>query len=178
MKAYFYNEENYKNEIPQQFNIEDIKRCKIYDTEPKELESFPMIILNNGSGGVVNGGLGDISSELYDYNGDLIGYRYGGMYDFSITLEVATRSVYEREFLADLVAMVLRVQLKRQLEADGILIKDIKFTGESSIMLNSDKIYISNITLSIWSQWYENIEFIPIDNVNLNFDLSNKGGNV
>lgn len=137
-----------------------------------------MIILNNGSGGIINGGLGDISSELYDINGDLIGYRYGGIYEFTITLEVAARSSYERELMADLVAMVLRVQLKRPLEANGVLIKDVKFTGESSIQLDADKIYVSNITLSIWSQWYENVEFMPIDDVNLKFDLSNKGGNV
>ena len=93
------------------------------------------------------------------------------MYELTITLEIATRSTFDREFLADMIAMALRVQLRRKLESVGILIKDVKFTGESSLQLNSDKIYVSNLTLSIWSEWYDNVELIPIDEVNIGLDL-------
>lgn len=157
--------------IPPQLTIDHVKDIQVYDTEPNTLEKFPMIVVNSGSGNIISGGLGDMSIELTNEYGDLIGYRYGGMYELTITLEIATRSTFDREFLADMIAMALRVQLRRKLESVGILIKDVKFTGESSLQLNSDKIYVSNLTLSIWSEWYDNVELIPIDEVNIGLDL-------
>lgn len=155
--------------IPPELTIDHVKKIKVFDTEPNTLEEFPMIVINSGSGNIISGGLGDMSMEITNEYGDLIGYRYGGMYDLTITLEIATRSTFDREFLVDMIAMALRIQLRRILESQGILIKDVKFTGETSLQLNSDKIYVGNLTLSIWSEWYDNVELIPIDEVNIGF---------
>lgn len=172
LNLFLQNPDNYVHMLPDGIDIETISSAKVYDTEPNQLESFPMVIISNGSSNVITGGIGgDFSSELYDSNGDLWGYRYGGMYDLSITIEVACRTVFEREFLSDLVLMALRVHLRRKLESIGILIKDARTNGESSVMLNAGKIYVGNLSLSIWAEWYNTIELTQIDNVNVKFNI-------
>ena len=172
LKLFLQNPDNYLHILPENIDLETISECMVYDTEPSQLEKFPIVIISNGSANVITGGIGgDFSSELYDSNGDLWGYRYGGMYDLTITIEVACRSVFEREFLTDLVLMALRVHLRRKLESIGILIKEARTNGESSVLLNAGKVYVSNLTLSIWAEWYNTIELTQIDNVNVNFNI-------
>ena len=174
LNAFIQNSDNYSHIIPDKLEIENLKNCIVYDTEPKVLENFPMIIVSNGNATIISGGIGnDFVKEITDLNGDLCGYRYGGMYDINITIEVAARSVYEREAITDLIMMALRVYLRRKLEAQGILIKDTRTNSETSILINSDKIYINNLSLSIWAEWYEDIQLVsPIDNVNITFNVN------
>ena len=172
LNLFLKNSDNYLHILPNTIPVDTISSCIVYDTEPAQLEKFPMVIISNGSSNVITGGIGgDFSSELYDSEGDLWGYRYGGMYDLSVTVEVACRTVFEREFLTDLVLMALRVHLRRKLESIGILIKDARTNGESSVAINANKVYITTLTLSIWAEWYNVVELAPIEDVNVNLNI-------
>lgn len=172
LKLYISNTENYTHLIPPQLDISNVLNTQVWDTEPLELTTYPSIILSNAGGNVNTGGLGDMVSEYYDQMGELKGYRYGGMYDLNFTLEIAALNTFTREFLTDLVIMALRVQLKRKIEAEGILIKDIRYSSESVVNFNNNKYYVSTINLTTFSQWYEDIDFTSLDDVNISI-----GGN-
>ena len=61
--------------------------------------------------------------------------------------------------------------LRRKLESIGILIKDARTNGESSVAINANKVYITTLTLSIWAEWYNVVELAPIEDVNVNLNI-------
>ena len=170
LQMYLSNIDNYRHLIPSELSEEHFEVIRVYDTEPEELRVLPVIILNSGSGDMVTAGIGDMAQELYSDDGELVGYRYGGIYEFNLVLEVGTKTTFSREFLTDLITKALRFQLRRKLEREGILIKNMRFAGESKIQYGSDSIFVSTINFSTWSEWYEDIELLPIEDVNINFN--------
>lgn len=165
LKGFLSNYENYQNYCPKDFS-----NTMIFDKEPNEVRQFPLIIVSGGNGQIITGGLQDFAQELLDYHGDLIGYRYGGMYEFSLTIDLGTRSTRDREMLSDLVAMALRVHLRRYIEAEGVIIKDMRYGGETEIPYDSDKAYITSIQFTTWSEWYRDIDLLDITEINLDFN--------
>ncbi|MNJ90211.1 hypothetical protein D3C87_78050 [compost metagenome] len=169
LRGFLANYENYSNFCPKDYS----KLAGVYDIEPNEQRKFPLVIITGSSGQVITGGLQDFVEELYDEVGDLRAYRYGGMYEFNITINIATKSTLDREQFSDLVAMALRVLIKRHIEREGIIIKDMRYGGESETTYDSDKIYIGSIQFTTWSQWYQDINLLDIGKINLEFDDRN-----
>jgi hypothetical protein len=169
---YFANRENYIHRLPENLDdsVFDQLKEQVWDTEPEDLRNLPLVVISGSSGNMITSGLGDFSTELYTDDGELYGYRYGGIYEFSLTVEVATRSTLEREVLTDLVSSALRFSVRRKMEAEGILVKDMRYGGESTLNYTSDHIYISTINLATWSEWYEDVELLPVEKVSINFD--------
>lgn len=153
-------------------NITDIdcSEIQIFDKQPNRLLKFPTILIIAVNGNYINSGIGDICSELYDEFGNCIGYRYSGMLELPITIEMATKTSKERDLLVDLISLALRVILRRQLESAGILIKDIRYGGESEIQYDSDKIYISNLQFTTWSEWYEDVNLLPLTGISVDIE--------
>lgn len=141
---------------------------EIWDTEPEQLRNLPLVVISGSTGNMITGGLGDMAAELYNSAGELIAYRYGGMYEFSLTVEVAARDTLEREVLTDIVTSALRFGIRRKMEAEGILVKDMRYGGESTLQYSSDRIYVSTINLTTWSEWYEDFDLMPVDKVSIN----------
>jgi len=169
LKAYLRNYNNYKH-----YCNKDYSNVNVYDKEPNDLRSFPTIIISGSGGQVVAGGLSDIVQEIrHPKSNELIGYRYGGMYDFNISIDIGTRSTLDREILTDLVTMALRFQLKRYMEREGILVKDMRYGSETEIQYDSDKLYISNIQLSTFSEWYQDINLLPLEDLNVEVKMKN-----
>ncbi|AEO93437.1 gp177 [Bacillus phage G] len=170
LKGFLANYENYQN-----FCEIDFSHAMVYDKEPNELRSFPLAIVSGSNGQVITGGLQDFAHEIHNQFGDLVAYRYGGMYEFNITIDLGTRSTFDRELFSDLIAMALRVHLRRHIEREGIIIKDMRYGGEAEIPYDSDKVYASSIQFTTWSEWYKDIDLLDIADINLNFnrDLNN-----
>lgn len=169
LRGFLENYDNYRKFCPKDFSS-----AKIFDKEPNELREFPLVIVSGGNGQMITGGLQDFAHELTNEYGDLIGYRYGGMYEFNISIDIGTRSTRDRELFSDLIAMALRVHLRRYIEKEGIIIKDMRYGGESEVPYDSDKVYITSIQFATWSEWYQDIDLLDIGNINISFDGKTK----
>lgn len=170
LKMYFNNLTNYAELIPPQLDKNHYTGLPIYDTQPEDLRKFPMIIISSTMGNCVSAGLGDMASEIYDENTlELIAYRFGGMYEFSLTFEIAAGSSLEKEVLADLVARALRFSLKRPLQSEGIVVKAVNYSNDSIVALNSgSNIYVQLLSVPVWAEWYEDVKLTPVTGININ----------
>lgn len=162
LKLFLRNYDNYKKVCPK-----DYSHAEIYDKEPNELRQFPTVILSSASGQMVTTGLSDLATEIRDSDGDFIGYRYGGIYEFNIVMEIGTRSTLDREVFSDLVAMALRFHLRKYMEQKGVIVKDMRYGSETEVPYDTDKIYVSSLQLSTWSEWYHDFELLPLNGVNI-----------
>lgn len=165
LRGFLANYENYER-----FCSKDFSHAKIFDKEPNELREFPLVIVSGSSGQMITGGFQDFAQEVLNHHGDLIAYRYGGMYEFNISIDIGARSTLDREIFSDLIAMALRVHLKRYIERDGIIIKDMRYGGESEVPYDSDKVYVSSIQFATWSEWYQDVDLLDVAEINLDFD--------
>ena len=50
----------------------------------------------------------------------------------------------------------------------------MRYGGESEVPYDSDKVYVSSIQFTTWSEWYQDIDLLDIDNIKLNFDGGTK----
>jgi len=177
LRQFISNEENYRDFINDESDksqtelIEEFKSMNIYDSTPEALLSYPYVIISGGSGQMSSAGLGgDFATELYDsVNGELIGYRHGGYYDgLSLNVEVGALKKAEQEILNDLISTALRLNLRRKLESQGVLVKSIQNNGETSIQYDSRLLYTSTLQLSIFTEWYEDIMLLPGEEIKIN----------
>lgn len=168
LRSYFANYKNYSRKIPQQISEDLFTKAIFYDTEPEQLRSFPVAILVGGSGRMVTSGLSDFAQEIVDpRSGELIAYRYNGIYEFSFVIELGCRSTLEREVFTDLVAKALRHSLRRYMEAEGVLVTTLDYGGESIVNYDSNHIYVSQLKVTTWSTWFEDEELLPNDGFNV-----------
>lgn len=177
LREFFRNEKNYIRMLPKEIRHDSFINMNIYDTNPEQLITFPMIVISGSNGRMVTAGIsGDFASELYDDDGNLYAYLYGGMYEFNVEVEIGTRTPLEREVLMDITAMALRFLARRDMERKGILIKELSYGGENKIPYDSDMIYTSVINLQTFSEWYEKVELMPLSEATIDiteqrFDL-------
>jgi len=167
LKAYLRNYDNYKHLCPK-----DYSQSEIFDKEPNELRVFPSVIVTGSNGQFITSGLSDVAYEIYhpDTN-EVIAYRYGGMYEFNVSIDIGTRSTLDREMFTDLVTMAFRFHLRRYMEKNGVLVKDMRYGGESEVPYDSDKIYVSSVQFTTWSEWYQDVELLPMDGINIDFEM-------
>lgn len=170
LRGYIHNSENYEHLLTDKITVDDIKKIKVYDTTPDVLVDYPIVVISGGSGDIQSLGLADFKQEQYNQFGDVIGYLYGGTYNFNLTMEVATLSSYQHEFISDFLVEALRIYLYRKLEAKGIVILDMKYNSESTLNEANNVIFISNISLTIWSQWNQFVDLLDIKNVKIDID--------
>ena len=131
----------------------DYTKCEIFDKEPNVLRTFPVILITAANGNYINSGLGDVGEEIVDENGIYVGVKYAGQLELPITIEAGTRSTKDRDILIDLLSAAIRIIFKRDLESNGIIIKDMRYGGESEILYDSDKLYIATLNLTVWMEW-------------------------
>lgn len=174
LRGYIYNSENYAHLLTDKITIEDIKKIQVYDSTPDVLTNFPMVVISGSNGDINNFGLADFKQEQYNEFGDIMGYLYGGNYNFNLTMELATLSSYSNEFISDFLVNALRIYLYRKLEAKGILITSVKYNGDSTVTDKNNIIYISNIGLTVWNQWSEYIDLLDVKNVNVEIKGDNE----
>ena len=175
LRVYFNNPKNYRNKLPRQISDEHFTNAVFYDSEPEELREFPVVILSAGNGNMVTTGLGDMGREVLDpRTGTVIAYRYEGVYEFSITLDIACRNPLDREVFTDLVAKALRFSLRRYIQNQGIIIKDASYAGETTAEYNSDKIYISQLKFNTWSTWIEDVDLLDPNEFNIQIETAMK----
>lgn len=170
LRQYISNENNYKHLVDHEVILDNLKKLHIYDATPEVLIDWPSIIISGGNGQLTSAGIGgDFATELYDaVNGELVGYRYGGMYDLSINIEIRAFANTEQEILNDLLSTALRLHLRRKIESQGVLVKSLQNSGESTMMYDSRLLYISNLQLQVWTEWYEDTMLLPADNITIN----------
>ena len=174
LRMYFKNKQNYLGLLPKNINDTVFDDMDIYDTTPEDLLKFPLLVVSGSNGSMITSGLGDFASEIYDSQGDLNGYLYGGQYNFSITIEVATRTTLEREVLSDIVTSALRFAIRRKMEAHGVLITDMQYGSEATLKYDSNLIYQVPINLAVWSEWYDEFKLLPIDGINTSMTVTEK----
>lgn len=147
----------------------DFSSTLIYDKDPNDLRALPAVVITGGNGQLITGGLSDFAEEVRDPNtGELAYHRFGGMYEFSISVDIGTKTTKERELLTDLVSLAYRVHLRRFMEKEGVIVKDMRYGGEVEEMSDSDKIYVSTIQLTTWSEWIQDVDLITLDDLNIN----------
>jgi len=168
---YLANPKNYIHLISQEVDPTRYVNIDVYVTEPEDLRDFPVIIISGSSGEMITAGLGDMALELHNpITNELVAYRYGGIYEFNLTVEIGTRSTVDREVLTDLITHALRFAIRRKMEAKGVLVKSMRYAGETSVQYNSNNVYVSQINLSTWSEWYDDIELLPAESFDININ--------
>lgn len=109
--------------------------------------------------------------------GSTIGFRYQGFYEFTLVIDIACRNPLDREVFTDLVAKALRWQLRRFIQNQGIIIKDLSYAGETTLDYNSDKIYVSQLRVNTWSTWVEDVDLLDPDEFTLDMSMSTVNDN-
>ena len=172
LRQYFRNPKNYKRKLPPNFPEDCFKNIDFYATEPEELRTFPTVILTSSAGQMVTAGLGDMCSEIRDpRTSTIVAYRYQGFYEFSVQIDIGCKSPTEKEILTDFIAKAIRFDLRRFIQTNGILIKNVSYQGESTIDYNSDKIYISQLRIETFSTWVEDRELLDPNEINVKVTL-------
>ena len=156
LRAFFNNPDNYAHLLPRQLSRDVFTDMIIFDSFAEQLTKFPMIVVSNSSGRMIAGGISnDFASEVYNKDGTVEGYLYGGMYEFNIEVEVGTKTTLEREVLMDITASALRWSLRRRMEYYGVIVREVTYGGENKIQYDSDFIYTSMINVQTYSEWTE-----------------------
>lgn len=178
LRLYFNNPKNYKKKLPSQISDNHYTEAVFFDTTPEEMRSFPLVILSSGVGEMITSGLGDMCQEIKDpRTGAIIAYRYEGFYEFNITFDIGCRSTLDREVFTDLLAKALRFSLRRYIQNQGIIIKDVSYAGETIVDYNSDKIFVSQLKVKTWSVWVEDVDLLDEDEFNINMTMQAKYDN-
>jgi len=173
LRLYLNNPKNYRRKLPSQISDNHFTQCEVYDAEPEQLRSFPTIIITAGSGNMITSGLGDMCSEVIDpRTGCVMAYRYQGIYEFSLTIDIGCKNPLDSEVLTDIIAKGLRFSLRRYIQNQGVIIKDASYVGQTTIDYNSDKIYISQLRFNTWSTWIEDVDLLDPDEFNLDLSMS------
>ena len=173
LRLYFNNPKNYRKKLPSQISDEHFVQTAFYDAEPEELRQFPTVIITASSGNMVTSGLGDMCSEVLDpRTGSVIAYRYQGIYEFSIAIDIGCKTPLESEVLTDLIAKAVRFSLRRYIQNQGVIIKDGSYAGEKTIEYNSDKIYVTQLRFNTWSTWIEDVDLLDPDEFNIDMSMS------
>ncbi len=166
LRAFLTNYDNYKTVC-----ATDFSGTAVFVESPYELRSWPMIVLSGGTGPMVTTGLSDLATEIYNEDhSSVIGYRYAGIYQFNIQVDLACRTTVDRDRLIDLVTLAYRLLLRRYLEVRGVLVTGMSYGAQTDTLYNTDKIYLATLTASTWSQWYNDVPFLPLSDVVLNFN--------
>jgi len=166
LRAFFANPDNYANLLPGQLPYDVFTKMNIYDSFPEVTLTFPMLIISSSSGRMITPSINNsFASEIYDNAGDLEGYLYGGMYEFSLEIEIGSKSTLEREILMDIVAAAMRFSLRRRMEYHGIIVKEVSYSGENQIQYNADMIYTSTINIQTFSEWFDYYRLLPITSI-------------
>ena len=178
LRLYFRNPKNYIHKLPKQIPDTLFANAVFYDCEPEELRKFPTVIVTSFAGSIVTAGLSDFCEEILDpRTKQVIAWRYQGFYEFGIQIDIGCKNTLEREVFADLIAKALRFSLYRFIQNQGIIIKNVSYSGESSIEYNSDKIYIASIKLDTWSSWVEDVELLDPNEFSLKGTVSLSNSN-
>lgn len=175
LRLYLNNPKNYQKKLPQQISDNHFTECDVYDSQPEELRRFPTIIITAGSGNMITSGLGDMCSEVLDpRTGSVIAYRYQGIYEFSITVDIGCKNPLDSEVLTDIVAKALRFSLRRAIQNQGIIVKDASYVGQSTLEYNSDLIYVTQLKFNTWSTWIEDVDLLDPDEFNLDLSMNTR----
>ena len=176
LRAYFGNKKNYRNKLPHILNEDVFVNTVFYDAEPQELRSFPFAIISNTSGSMVTAGLGDMSAEIRDpRTSTIMAYRYQGFYELALSIDICCQSPLEREVLTDFIAKAIRFDLRRFIQNNGVIVKDLSYGGETTAEYNSDKIYISQLKVNTWSNWVEDRELLDPNEFNIRVTMDTNG---
>jgi hypothetical protein len=161
LRLYFRNPKNYRHKLPRQIPEDRFKDAVFYDCEPEQLRKFPTVIVTTFGGSMVTMGLSDFCQSIHDpRDGHTIAWRYQGAYEFTTQIDIGCKTTLEREVFADLLSKALRFSLRRFIQNQGIIIKNVSYSGDSSIEYNSDKIYVASIKIDTWSSWIEDVEML------------------
>lgn len=174
LRSYFGDVNNYKMYLPPQIQPEhySVLSENIFSTDPETLRKFPLMLISSNGGDIVSAGIGgDIAGEMYNVNTNSMNMVYGGIYNLNFTLEIATRTTLDRDVLTDLVVEVLRFTLRRNLENYGIIIKNVRYSGNTSEPYDSNKVYISSLSIETHTEYYKAYDPITIDTVKLDLNL-------
>ncbi len=172
LRLYFQNPRHYRNKLPKQISDELFTTTVFSAAEPEDLRSLPMVIITAASGNLVTAGLGDMGTEIRDARtGAIVAYRYEGFYELSFNIDVGCRTPLEREVLADLVAKAIRFDLRRFMQNNGVLVKDLSYAGEAVVDYNSDKIYTSQLRVNTWSSWVEDRQLLDPDEFDIHITM-------
>jgi ribosomal protein L5 len=175
LRLYFRNPKNYRHKLPKQIPEDRFKDTSFYDCEPEKLRKFPTVIVTTFGGSMVTMGLSDFCQAVTDpRTGHTIAYRYQGGYEFTTQIDIGCKTTLEREVLADLISKALRFSLRRFIQNQGIIIKNVSYAGDSSIEYNSDKIYLASIKIDTWSSWVEDVELLDPEEFTLKAAMSLK----
>lgn len=175
LRAYFNNSKNYRNKLPRQLASTCFEKAVFYDSEPQQLREFPFAIISNMSGNMVTAGLGDMCSEVLDpRTSTIIAYRYQGFYELTTSIDICCQNPLEREVFTDFIAKAIRFDLRRFIQDNGVLVKDVSYGGETTAEYNSDKIYIAQLKVNSWSNWVEDRQLLDPDEFNIRVTMDTK----
>ena len=178
INMYLHNKDNYAHLMPKELPADAFEHIIVYDTNPESLRQFPMVVISASSGKYQTAGLADVGHELYDNYGNEIGIMYCGILNFTLSIEVGTRTPLEREVLVDIISSAMRFDIRRKLEHHNYLIYDASIGGENRINYTSQFIYTTELTFQVWSEWYDTFYYNKIDSVKLPkniYSVTNKG---
>lgn len=173
LRLYFRNPEHYRRKLPRQIPDERFAETAIYVSEPEELRSWPAMIITGSSGAMVTAGLADFCHEIRDFRtGAIAALRYQGFYELAVNVDLGCRSPLEREVLTDLTAKALRFDLRRFIQNNGVLIKNVTYGGETTAEYTTNKVYAAQLKVDTWSTWVEDRSLLDPDEFNVRVTMA------
>jgi len=145
--------------IPSDSGGPDLVNTKIVitDTYTYDAKFLPCILLSLG------GGSNKPISFNQNYrtilamnvqNEERLVYQFAGAWETTATVTIATEDTISREELSGVVSLIFEHLKRYQLIRKGIYIHQISWAGETEQEYANDYVYMLNISLGVYSEWY------------------------
>jgi hypothetical protein len=100
--------------------------------------------------------IGDKHFVIISEKREINGMEYSGKWDLSVSLEVYAKDSYEIEEIVDLTTSALLFYRKEELDAEGIALVDVSFSGESEQIFDEatgDLYYNGSVDYQFMTEW-------------------------
>lgn len=146
----------------------------ISDIFRHELKFYPAIMIKNNGGQYVP--ISFNQDGVIKYRKDILDLGngrnkiistpthkvYAGAWDMNFEVQIYSESHAELEEITEIVQMILQYTAFNELRANGLLIKTLSISGESSEQDGNDYLFSHTISISTRSEW--RVE-IPVENI-------------
>lgn len=89
-------------------------------------------------------------------------FEFVGAWDISLSIDIITKSPYERDELAEVISMLFQSIVRDELTTAGLFIKNVKADGDSTEVYQNTSLYKKTISLDCRGEYHR---LVPVDNV-------------
>lgn len=147
---------------------------QVHTEFPYRTKHLPLIAVSDSSSTSV---FVDIRSSNFAHEisdeetGELFAYRYAGASQLSLSVDIATLSVPQRQKLTDLVMMWFQILARDTLNREGIQVTGLRMNNTSEVAQDQDPnfVYVATLGVELWVDWYIDIPVETIEEINVTY---------